>query len=135
MRGRVGDRVGNKIVRKMRIISMAVVGELQDPRPRHSKLIAQQQHVVRDEPEVLGNKWQTSQFLPQGLEKCGSWTGHPFSGSRCLGPGRDVPRSGETPEVIQTNNVYVSQQRTYSIDAPSVTRRTKRIPVVDRITA
>ena len=58
---------------------------------------------------------------------------HPFAGLRCLGPGWNVPRSRETPEVIQSNHVYVTQQSANPIDAPPVTRGTKRIPVVDRI--
>ena len=37
----VGDRVGHKVVRQIWIVGMAVEGELQNPRARQLKLIAQ----------------------------------------------------------------------------------------------
>ena len=134
MRARIRDRVADKIVREIRIICVTIERELQDSRAWYLRLIAQQRHVLSDEPQILGDKWQPPQFSPDRLEKAASWAGHPLAGLRCLSPRWYMPRSRETAEMIQANYVYVTQQSANPIDAPSVPRGTMRIPVVDGIT-
>src|ERR1700685_4658101 len=67
------------------------------------------------------------------LKKTGSRTRHPLPGLSRWRSGWNVPGSREPAEVIQTNQIDVSQQSEQSIDAPSITGRTQGIPVVNGI--
>ena len=44
-----------------------------------------------------------------------------------------MPGRRESAEMVQSNQVDMSQQCPHAIDAPAVTRAAKRIPVIDRI--
>jgi len=76
----VYDRIGDVVVRQMRVIRMSVEAELQHPCPRQTELVAQCGNVRRDQPQILGNERQTSHFSPYGLEELASRTGHPLAG-------------------------------------------------------
>src|ERR1700678_1267709 len=67
------------------------------------------------------------------LKKAGSRTRHPLPGLSRRRSGWNVPRSREPAEVIEANHIDVSQQSTQPIDAPAITSRTHRIPVVNGI--
>ena len=74
-----------------------------------------------------------AEFPLDRLEEGGSRPRDPLPRARGFCSGGYVPRSCKTSEVIQANDVDVIQQSANSINAPAVTGRTKRIPVVDRI--
>src|SRR3984885_1172973 len=67
------------------------------------------------------------------LKKAGSRTRHPPPGLSRWRSGWNVPCSRESAEVIQANHIDVSQQHPQPIDAPPITSRTHRIPVVNGI--
>ena len=56
MRAGVHDHVRDVVVREVRVIGMAVEGELEDLRPGQAELVAQGEHVGRDQPQVLGDE-------------------------------------------------------------------------------
>jgi hypothetical protein len=58
----------------------------------------------------------------------------PIRPTEPLEPCRNVPRGREPKEVIQANQVHVRQEGTHAVDAPSITSRTKDIPVVNGVT-
>src|SRR3984885_15853739 len=60
-------------------------------------------------------------------------TGHPLPGLSRRRIGWNVPRRREPAEVIQANQIDMSQQSTQSIDAPPITSRAQGIPVVNGI--
>jgi len=130
----IDDGVADEILWKMGIVLVTIEGKLQDSSAWNLELIAQRRHVRGDGAEILGDKWQPPHFTPDRLEETCPRALHPLTGLCSLGPCWHMPRSRKTPEVIETNHVYMSQECTYSIDAPPVTGRTKRIPVIDRIT-
>src|SRR5215472_6298106 len=134
MRTCIRDRVVDEIAREIRIISVTVKRELQNPRARHLKLITERCHARSNDAQILGDEWQVPEFARNRSEKIGPWSWHPFAGLSSLHPGRDVPRGLECSEVIETNDVDVTQQTSDPVDAPSVASRTKRVPVVNRIT-
>src|SRR5208283_1915054 len=134
VRACIRNCVTDKVLRKIRIVSVTIEGELQNSCTRDLKLIAQQRHVLSDQPQILGDKWQPPQFFPDRLEKAATRAGHPLAGLRCLSPRWYMPRSCETAKMVQANHIYVTQQSANPVDPPSITGRTKRIPVVDRIT-
>src|ERR1700736_1699632 len=67
------------------------------------------------------------------LKKAGARTLLPLAGLCCGRSARNVPRGRESTEVIQANQIYVSQQSPQPLYAPPIIRRTKGIPVVDGI--
>src|ERR1700757_2514125 len=69
----------------------------------------------------------------QCLKEIGARTLYPLSRLGACCAGGNVPSGREAAEVIQPNRIYVGEQGTYSIDRPAITRRTQRVPVVNRI--
>jgi hypothetical protein len=55
----------------------------------------------------------------------------PRLGRSC--PGRYVPGGREATEMVQTNHIHVSQQRTEAIDAPAIAGPAQLVPVVDGV--
>src|SRR5258705_6502281 len=107
MRAGVHHRVGYKVVWKIWIVGVTVEGELQDPRPRHLKLITQRHHIRRDYPQIFGDERQAAQLTLHHPEKSLAGTGHPLPGLGCWCPGWNVPRRGKTSEVIESNHIYM----------------------------
>src|SRR5882762_3829427 len=56
MRTGIDDRVRDKVVRKIRVVWMAVEGELQNAGPRHLELVAQCLHVGRNQTQIFRNE-------------------------------------------------------------------------------
>src|SRR4029450_4986065 len=96
----------------MRVVPMAVKGELEHPRPRNVKLVAQRADVRRDHAEILGDEWQRSQLLLDGVEEIGAGASKPLPRLRRRRPRGNVPGSREAPEMIQTEHVHVYQRGT-----------------------
>ena len=69
--------------------------------PGQSKLVAQCDHIGRDQAEVLREDWQPAQCLPQSFEEHDPRTIDPIPVPRGLLAGRDVPRLNEAAEVIE----------------------------------
>ena len=62
MRARVGHGVVNVVIRQMRILWIAVKGELKNAHTRKILGVAQVDHVRRDHAEIFGDKRQIAQF-------------------------------------------------------------------------
>jgi hypothetical protein len=57
MRAGIGDCIVDKVVRQIGIVRMTIEGELQDARPRHTKLVAQGLHVGRNHTQIFRDEW------------------------------------------------------------------------------
>src|ERR1700685_2291117 len=112
---------------------MTIEGELQNARPRHSKLVAQGLDAGSNHTQVFRDERQMAQLCLHCLKKAGSRTRYPLPGLRCWRSGWNMPRGCEPTEVIQATHIDVSQQSTQPIDTPSITSRAKSIPVVNGI--
>src|SRR4029450_7446941 len=102
VRPRVDDRVGDVVVGQIRIVGMAVEGELQHPRSGNPERAAERGHVWRDRSQVLRDEGQTAERLLDGAEEAGARARYPLAGLRRRRPGRDLPRRLESPEMIET---------------------------------
>src|SRR5439155_9486423 len=67
------------------------------------------------------------------LKKIGTRPLRPLAGLCRECSAWNMPGGRESTEVLQANQIYVSQYSTQPLDAPPITPRTKGIPVVDRI--
>ena len=108
----VYNRVGNKVARQIRIVGMAIEGELQNASAGYLKLIAESVHPGCNQAQVLSDKWQGTELGLHRLEKTCTRPRHPLSRLSRWRPSRDVPCSRKTSKVIQANYIYVSQQGT-----------------------
>src|SRR5262249_54056263 len=110
-----------------------VEGELQHARPGQVKRVPERGHVRRDDPQVLGEERQTAQGLLHYPEEIRARTRHPLADLRRERAGRDMPGCRECSEVIEADRLDVGQQGAQSVEAPAVTARAQRLPVIDRI--
>src|SRR4029077_8424237 len=60
-------------------------------------------------------------------------TGHPVTNAGCCCLCRYVPGGSEGPEMIQSDNVDVTEQRTQAFQRPFVAAATERVPVIDGV--
>ena len=63
---------------QVRVVRIAVEGELEDPHAGQMELIAQRGHVGRDQPQVLGDERQGAEALLDGLEELGARASAPI---------------------------------------------------------
>ena len=90
-------------------------------------------YVRRDQAQVLRDERQAAQLVLHGAEKFSAGAGHPFAGFRGRRSRRYVPGGRERAEMIQADQVHVSQQRAESVDPPGIAGPAMRLPVVDRV--
>src|SRR5258708_29976390 len=82
--------------------------------------VAEGANIGRDQPQILGDEWQTAQPSLHRAEELGARTWHPLAGLRRRGSGGYVPGGGESPEMVHADRVHVSQQGAQAGDAPAV---------------
>src|SRR5271165_2385708 len=121
MRPCIDHRIGNVVVRQMRVVLMSVESELENTGSGDSKLIAQRLHLWRDQTQVFSDERQTSQLFFDCSEKQCARARNPLSRLSSRRPERYIPRRGESPEVVHANHVDMIQERPDSIDTPSKT--------------
>src|SRR5208282_6303354 len=126
----VRDRIGNIVLRQVRVFWVAVEGELEDSRSRDMNLVAQCAHVRRDHSQVFRKKWKVAQLVLYCAEELGARTWHPLPSLRGGCSSRHMPSSGERTKVIQANCVHVRQQGAESIYAPAIAGPPVDLPVV-----
>src|SRR6266478_1837968 len=112
---------------------MPIKSELEHPRPGHAEVVAEGANIGRDQPQILGDEWQTAQPSLHRAEELGARTWHPLAGLRRRCSGRYVPGGCESAEMVQADRVHVSQQGAQAVDGPAVTGTTKRVPVIDGV--
>jgi ABC-type glutathione transport system ATPase component len=56
MRAGIHHRIGYEVAREVRVIRVAVKYELQNPRSRDVKIIAERGHILSYDPQVFGNE-------------------------------------------------------------------------------
>ena len=125
--------IWNVIVREIWVISVAVKGELENSCPGHLKLVAERTHVRCDEPQILRDERQSTEFSLNRAKVIGTRASHPSARTGRRRSGRDVPSGRESPKVVQANQIHMSEQCTHAVDAPTIARPTMRIPVIDGI--
>ena len=112
---------------------MAVEGELQDPRPGHSELVAESVDIRRDQSQVLGDERECSELLLDRAEEIGARAREPIGPIAPSMPRPARARRPRTPKVIQANHVHVGEQGAHAIDAPAIAGAAQRVPVIDRV--
>src|SRR5207247_239875 len=129
----VRHRVGDVVVREVRVIRRAVEGELKNPAPRQMELVEEGPYVRRDQPQVLGDERQSVQLSLYRAEELGARSCHPLSslGSRCFS--RYVPGGCEPSKMIQANGVHMRQQGTQAVYPPTIAGLAMDIPVIKRV--
>src|SRR5258708_35048659 len=110
---------------------MGIKSELEEPGPGQAGVVAEGANIGRDQPQILGDEWQTAQPSLHRAEELGARTWHPLAGLRRRGSGGYVPGGGECAEMVQADRIHVSQQGAQAGDGPAVTGTTKRGPVID----
>src|SRR5258708_33412173 len=110
---------------------MGIKSELEEPGPGQAGVVAEGANIGRDQPQILGDEWQTAQPSLHRAEELGARTWHPSAGLRRRGSGGYVPGGGECAEMVQANRVHVSQQGAQAVDATVGARATMGGPVLD----
>ena len=106
---------------------MAVESKLQDSCPRHVELVAERANLRRDQAQILSDEREYAELSLYRAEEISARTWHPMPGLGRRCPGRYVPGGCEPTEMIQTNHIHVSQQRTEAIDAPAIARPAQHV--------
>src|SRR5712692_10628907 len=112
---------------------MTIKGELQNPGPRHLKLVTQRVYVRSNKTQIFGDERQATQLLTHRFEEVGARTLHPLSGLSRWRARWNVPRGREAAEVIQANRIHVSEQGTQPVDRPPIAGCAQGLPVVNGI--
>jgi hypothetical protein len=110
VRPRVCHRVWNVAVRKIQMRAAIREPKLQNPHPRHIKVLAQLIHLGRNQAKILRNKRQIAEDLLQPLKQFVPRSLHPLPVDRSLFLGRNRPVRLEATEVVQTNHVIQRQR-------------------------
>ena len=112
---------------------VTVEGELQNLHPREAVFVAQADHVVGDEAEVLCNDGQSPQCGGQCLQKLEAGCLNPAADA-CGGLGHgDLPIRHKTAEVIESDQVIEHRVGADALDPPGVALGTVSIPAVERV--
>ena len=129
----VRNRVMDEVVGKVWIVPAPIERELEDPSARYIELVTQGVYIGRNQTQIFGDERQAAQLFLNCLQESGARTRHPLPGLGRRSTCGNVPRGCESAEVIKPNDVDMIQKCTQSVDAPSITGRTKGIPIVDRV--
>jgi hypothetical protein len=69
------------ILREVRVVWLAVEGELENPCPGQVELVAERTYVGRDDPQVLGKEGEGAELFLHGAEKFAARARDPLSDS------------------------------------------------------
>ena len=106
---------------------MPIKSELEHPRPGHAEVVAEGANIGRDQPQILGDEWQTGQPSLHRAEELGAWTHWPDCAVEA--PAGTCQAAANPRKWSQADRVHVSQQRAQAVDAPAVAGTTKCVPV------
>ena len=89
--------------------------------------------VQSDQPQILGDKWQSAQFSLHRAEELRARAWHPMPGLGCRCVGRYMPRRSKTTEVIRRITSTVCEQGAQTVNAPTIACPAKGVPIINRI--
>src|SRR5215831_2267382 len=129
----VYHRVSHVLVRQVRVLWSAVEGKLEDACPGQMEPVAECTHVGRDQSQVFGDEWKTAQRAFDRAEELGARTQYPLTALGCWCTRRYAPRRRERAEMIQADDVDLSQNRADAVDPPTIAGPAKSVPIVDGV--
>src|SRR5262249_7737024 len=68
MRSGIGDRVGHKVVRKIRVVGMAVEGKLENSSTRQLKLVPECRYIRSNNAKIFDDERQAAQLVANCFE-------------------------------------------------------------------
>src|SRR5690606_23627754 len=134
MRSGVHDRVHLVVVGKVRVVAAATERELQNPHSWVTELLPQRMDVRRYDPQILHDDRDRAQLALQTAEEVQTRTGYPRAVDRRLLPGRNLPPSGEPPEVVHPHQIHELKDTAEPVNPPAVAGGGQHIPTVARVT-
>ena len=133
MRPGIDDRVRDVVVREVGVTELPSKANWRTrvPGTRNSSRSAQTSGVIKPKSSAMNGSPPNSFFTALKKSAPGPRTHWP---DWAVGaPAGNMPRRCERAKMIQTNHIYVCEQSTQTIDAPTIASLPKCLPVVDRV--
>ena len=102
--------------------------------PGKPELVAERVHVVRDDPEILGDDRQVApaERLRDRPKQIAPRRRHPGAVLGRIVLRGHLPARGESAEVIEPHHVHEPQRLAHPVDPPAETVLAEMVPVVER---
>ena len=134
VRAGIGDDVRGVLVGQMGAVGIAVPRELEHAHSGKAQLVAERVHIVRDDPQILGEDRQVApaERLRDRTEEIAPRRRHPGAVLGRIVLRRHLPARGESAEVIESHHVHEPQRLAHPLDPPAEAVLAEMVPVVER---
>src|ERR1043166_5427332 len=133
VRARVDDRVADVVVRQVFVGRVGAEAELDDAHARKVELVAQRDHVGRDEAEVFGDDGERAEFRLDGLKEFAARREDPLAALGGLVAARNLPVGREAAEVVNADDVNEREHGARARDPPLEAVLAHPLPIVDGV--
>jgi hypothetical protein len=120
-------------MRQIVVLRIAATRKLQDPHTRQPERIAKLFDIRRDHAEIFCPEWQITQFTFDSLKKIFSRHFNPTSILCRFFVRWHFPRCRKATKMVDPYNIDCSQSVFHTVDPPTKTILSHRIPIVDRV--